>query len=188
MVAVVMLLSHQKFLLSSKLVCDIQGLQRKQKRFQQIRVNYVTCREYEDILKRNDDYDWSPDVFKEQNRILMGRQIFTHEVWASHRSTERYWKHLTGLFRSKIQQGLLKPVALLTAIATVIATYESLLESGVLPKSMYLPIDAPSDPFNLTSFALALLLVFRTDASYARWEQAQQAWEQIGRSCTSLVK
>lgn len=34
----------------------------------------------------------------------------------------------------------------------------------------------PSDPFELTSFALALLLVFRTDSSYGRWNEAMGVW------------
>ncbi len=31
-------------------------------------------------------------------------------------------------------------------------------------------------PFHLTSFALSLLLVFRTNASYARWKEARASW------------
>jgi ion channel-forming bestrophin family protein len=34
----------------------------------------------------------------------------------------------------------------------------------------------PAAPFNLTSFALSLLLVFRTNTSYSRWNEARKIW------------
>jgi predicted membrane chloride channel (bestrophin family) len=33
--------------------------------------------------------------------------------------------------------------------------------------------------FDLTSGALALLLVFRTDASYTRWDEARRQWGEV---------
>ena len=36
--------------------------------------------------------------------------------------------------------------------------------------------------FNLTSGALALLLVFRTDASYTRWDEARRQWGEVRRA------
>ena len=52
--------------------------------------------------------------------------------------------------------------------------------------------DAPGPPpprpqvgqefFNLTSGALALLLVFRTDASYTRWDEARRQWGEVRRA------
>jgi len=37
-------------------------------------------------------------------------------------------------------------------------------------------LDVTDGPFELTSFALSLLLVFRTDSSYARWNEALGVW------------
>ncbi len=48
-----------------------------------------------------------------------------------------------------------------------------------------IPQDWPSltveagEAFNLTSFALSLLLVFRTNESYSRWLDARKAWSGI---------
>ena len=39
----------------------------------------------------------------------------------------------------------------------------------------------PAGPFELTSFALALLLVFRTDSSYGRWNEAMEIWTEGAR-------
>lgn len=38
---------------------------------------------------------------------------------------------------------------------------------------------APSLPYQLTAPALALLLVFRTEASYSRLEEGRKAWTKV---------
>lgn len=43
-------------------------------------------------------------------------------------------------------------------------------------------------PFQLTSFALSLLLVFRTDASYSRWCAALGAWESLRSASKQLIR
>ena len=42
-----------------------------------------------------------------------------------------------------------------------------------------LPENGSQSPFGLTSFALSLLLVFRTNASYARWLDARKTWGKV---------
>ena len=37
------------------------------------------------------------------------------------------------------------------------------------------------------SLALSLLLVFRTDASYARWMEALALWADVRTNCTDLI-
>jgi len=50
------------------------------------------------------------------------------------------------------------------------------VQSGFLALgSPSLSIEATA-PFSLTSFALSLLLVFRTNTSYARWQEARSIW------------
>ena len=41
-------------------------------------------------------------------------------------------------------------------------------------------------PYQLGSFALALLLVFKTNASYARWAEARLAWEKVYSSIRNM--
>ena len=54
-----------------------------------------------------------------------------------------------------------------------------------LQEGYYIPSAFPrlavdsSQAFSLTSFALSLLLVFRTNASYARWDEARKVWASI---------
>ena len=44
------------------------------------------------------------------------------------------------------------------------------------------------DAFNQTSFALSLLLVFRTNSSYSRWEEARKAWGQLANRARDFAR
>ncbi len=43
-------------------------------------------------------------------------------------------------------------------------------------------------PLNITSFALSLLLVFRTDSSYSRWQEALCTWNHVRNYSKDLVR
>ena len=45
-----------------------------------------------------------------------------------------------------------------------------------------------SEPFNLSSFALSLLLVFRTNSSYSRWLDARKIWGGVVNRSRDLVR
>ena len=45
----------------------------------------------------------------------------------------------------------------------------------------------PPVPASALSLALSLLLVFRTDASYARWMEALALWADVRTNCTDLI-
>ena len=45
-----------------------------------------------------------------------------------------------------------------------------------------------SDPFQLTSFALSLLLAFRLNSSYTRWVEARTAWSSVMSNCRELMR
>eukprot|EP01024_Parvocaulis_polyphysoides_P028684 TRINITY_DN25876_c1_g1_i2.p1 TRINITY_DN25876_c1_g1~~TRINITY_DN25876_c1_g1_i2.p1 ORF type:complete len:241 (-),score=7.40 TRINITY_DN25876_c1_g1_i2:36-758(-) len=152
-------------------------------------IGIIQCRQY-DYTPPGPELDIFPpdkDPIKEKSRTFR-RAVFNHDRWASHRSTKRYLRHLQGIFRSRIVYGLLKPVSAVSAIAVLFSTYMTLMEANMLPDWLSYPIILRSDPFSLSSFALALLLVFRTDASYGRWEEAQRCWEQITSQSRALVR
>lgn len=76
----------------------------------------------------------------------------------------------------------------MTTISAAIAVYETLLEVGVLPREWPgLTIEATA-PLSLTSFALSLLLVFRTNSSYARWQEARCIWGGITNRSRDIVQ
>lgn len=103
------------------------------------------------------------------------------------------------MLTSRIVRGLLKPLLYVAGISVGVSVYESLLHAGVvkewlehmavvvidgsggegsLPSSLgavlakYEPQDitiSPMGPFSISTFALSLLLVFRTNSSYDRY-------------------
>jgi hypothetical protein len=54
----------------------------------------------------------------------------------------------------------------------------------VLPALPILPIE----PFQLTSFALSLLLVFRTNSSYGRWNEGRRRFGRITTTCRDICR
>ncbi|GLC69357.1 hypothetical protein PLESTF_000820400 [Pleodorina starrii] len=77
---------------------------------------------------------------------------------------------------SRIIRTLSHPMGVVLAWAALFGFYETCIESGVLPA--YLPklTLTSAEPQGLTSFALSLLLVFRTNSSYGRFDEARKIW------------
>lgn len=72
-------------------------------------------------------------------------------------------------------------------MAALAATYETLVNQGsfggVLPH-----IALPQAPVTITSFALSLLLVFRTNTSYFRWNEARTIWGGVLNRSRDIVR
>lgn len=67
---------------------------------------------------------------------------------------------MSGIFQSRIVRGLAQPLLSVGGTATAVCLYEQALQDGYLPA--YFPsLVLPTLPFDITSFALSLLLVFR---------------------------
>lgn len=70
------------------------------------------------------------------------------------------------------------PVYLMALFATAVCVYEYALEAGTLPANfpdIAVGLDI-SGPFGLSTFALSLLLAYRTNASYGRFDEARKFW------------
>lgn len=65
-----------------------------------------------------------------------------------------------------------------TSVAAIIASYNSAVDMHWLP-GFFPVLRASSLPYQLTAPALALLLVFRTEASYSRFEEGRMAWTKV---------
>eukprot|EP00775_Hariotina_reticulata_P010167 gene10169-10327_t len=95
-------------------------------------------------------------------------------------STSRHWRHVkSGLFSSRIVRGLKAPLAYVAIVSTAVCTYETALLNKLLPDLGFvwpsLTVNF-TGPFSLSTFALSLLLVFRTNSSYQRWNEARRFW------------
>lgn len=72
--------------------------------------------------------------------------------------------------------------------AAAVALYHTLHGHQLLPSWLPgLPV-IPIEPFQLTSFALSLLLVFRTNSSYSRWYEGRRRFGRITTTCRDICR
>ncbi|KAF8061059.1 CYP97C1 [Scenedesmus sp. PABB004] len=112
------------------------------------------------------------DAAKEEERQFR-RAVFSFDRWVAHRSTSRYMRHFRGIFSSRTFGGLIRPMAAFSSVAVVAGSYNTWAVPAGAPL-----INVSDSSLSITAFALSLLLVFRTDSSYSRWEEALRAWNQ----------
>lgn len=132
--------------------------------------------------------------------------MYDFNLWARHRSSSRYTRHLFTTFkwvvlcihwlltlvvnRSEIIRGILGPVYLMALFATAVCVYEYALEAGTLPANfpdVAVDLDI-SGPFTLSTFALSLLLAYRTNASYGRFDEARKFWGGVVNRSRDLMR
>lgn len=106
------------------------------------------------------------------------RALYNHEKWAEHRSSLRHVRHLLSSLSSRVIVSLFPPVLFFTSVAVFISGYNTAVTLHLLP-GFFPVLRASSLPYQLTAPALALLLVFRTEASYSRYEEGRKAWTRV---------
>jgi putative membrane protein len=124
-----------------------------------------------------------PAVYGEDSRPYR-RTVYTHNEWETHRSPNRFWKNLQTLTKSGIYKSLAKEVLVTTLVATFVCAYNAAVGgyTGLDGSSHPAVVDGltvmglPLTPFTLLTPSLGLLLVFRTNSSYKRWDEARKAW------------
>lgn len=100
-------------------------------------------------------------------------QSFDMERWNTHRSSSRYVRLLSGVFFSVTTRRILPTVLILVAWSIGIDLYNSVEHIYGLPE-----LEIPLTPFELTAPILGLLLVFRTDRAFDRFnEGSDYSWE-----------
>eukprot|EP00198_Chlamydomonas_reinhardtii_P000322 XP_001689657.1 predicted protein [Chlamydomonas reinhardtii] len=87
--------------------------------------------------------------------------------------------------RSVTFRNLQAPLSMLSFISCMVVLYRTFVEMEMIP-DYFEGVSFTDTPFQLTSFALSLLLVFRTDASYSRWCAAMDAWSEL-RTCSAAL-
>ncbi|KAG6545622.1 hypothetical protein Mapa_012976 [Marchantia paleacea] len=124
--------------------------------------------------------DRAADYADEQKEIGMRnrRAFYKADDWIRHRSSKRHVRHFLSSLSSRVIISLIPPVSTVTLIATIIAAYNSAVEDHWLPSFCFL-LHTSSLPYQLTASALALLLVFRTEASYSRYDEGRKTWTKV---------
>lgn len=101
------------------------------------------------------------DLAKENSRGKSKMLTMFDQVrWKEHRSTTRYLRHMAGILQSTTFRALAEPMLSVSIVSSLVCWYESSLKDGTLPSDLP-SLLLPPESFSLTSFALALLLVFR---------------------------
>lgn len=120
--------------------------------------------------------EWA-DALTERG-MLRRRTFYSHDDWLRHRSSTRHYRHFASSFSSRAILSLIPPVGTMTAISLAVALYNTVVLTGWLPSFVPLFHASPLS-YQLTAPALALLLVFRTEASYSRYDEARKTWTKV---------
>lgn len=114
------------------------------------------------------------------------RTVHTFDDWVQFRSPNRFFTILGTVGKSGILNNLQKEVSIITAIAVAVLSFNTFFVEGYTDLTgvhqdalvnFGLPLlGLPLTPFTVSSPSLGLLLVFRTNASYKRWDEARKAW------------
>lgn len=109
------------------------------------------------------------------------------DQWAYIRSWRR---HLPDQSWLVVITGFWPIVAWLTFLAVLWSLYKSVAVPRFGAPDWPPPyiVTTIYQPFSITSFALALLMVFRTNSSYARWWEARSTWGQVFNVSRNLVR
>ncbi|GLC45340.1 hypothetical protein PLESTM_001722000 [Pleodorina starrii] len=106
------------------------------------------------------------------------RTVYDFPQWQKHRSQYRFMERLFQLSQSHILQNALPAISWVTFVATLVAAYGTSYDQHILPDGFpsFSPNASCSAFISNTSVALSLLLVFRTNSSYGRWDEARKMW------------
>jgi len=114
------------------------------------------------------------------------RTVYTHDDWVKHRAPDRYIRNTVSIIASGIYKNIGAEILAVTGIAAFIVAWNALCGtytdfSGVQHPGIFhdtgLSVRTlPLAPFSLLSTSLGLLLVFRTNTGYQRWDEARKNW------------
>ena len=123
------------------------------------------------------------------------RTVYMHDDWVWHRSSDRFLRNMKSIGSSGINQALRKELTFVTLDATFIVLINALFAgyqdfNGVMqPGPLGLPpLQLPALPFSILMPALSLLLVFRTNTGYSRWNEARTLWGGLINTCRNVVR
>lgn len=114
------------------------------------------------------------------------RTVYTHAEWVKHRSPDRFANNLGTLLNSGIYKQVGSNVAIVTSIAAFVFAwnllvggyqdFSGMMHDPIINQRWAMMIGLPLTPFTTLTPSLGLLLVFRTNSSYKRWDEARKFW------------
>lgn len=125
------------------------------------------------------------------------RNVYSAADWVYARRSDRIVNNIMTTFDSGLVRQLQFEITFLLFSSTFIVAWNDLLAkgwddfAGVHHDSLvhFLPaLQLPLTPFTLSVSALGLLLTFRTNVSYSRWNEARTAWGKIINDSRSIAR
>jgi len=136
------------------------------------------------------------DEYGEQSRKYR-RNVYSASDWVYSRRPDRIVSNLSTTFDSGLVRQLSFELTFLFFSSSFIVFWNDFFVKGWTdisgnphaPLTDIIPgLILPLQPFSLSISALALLLTFRTNTSYARWNQARTAWGKIINDSRSIAR
>lgn len=146
----------------------------------------------DDDLKRFQSYGEASRKFR--------RSYYSHSDWLKARADDRFLYNLSSIVRSGILKQLSKELRTIAAISTFICVWNALFgpagyddfagfhHAPILDQHSLPLLVLPASPFTLSVPSLGLLLVFRTNTAYKRWDEGRKAWGSIINNCRTCVR
>jgi ion channel-forming bestrophin family protein len=119
------------------------------------------------------------------------QDVFDASDWVRARRPSRFVDHILTTGKSGLIRQISLYVEVLAACSAFVVIYNNLHAVHRLPfgLSNILPmLKIPLLPFNLAAGSLGLLLTFRTNVCYQRWNEARSAWGKIINDSRSLAR
>ena len=120
-----------------------------------------------------------------------------HDEWVRHRDSNRFFRNMQTIVSSGVALNLKEELAFVTMTAAFIVVANCFIDGytgldgsqhgailGFLPG----PLALPSLPFSISLPALSLLLVFRTNTAYGRWNEARTLWGGVVNTCRNVAR
>ena len=114
------------------------------------------------------------------------RTVYSHEDWVKHRSPNRFYRNFSSIPSSGVYKNLAKEVIATTVVAAFVVgwncyfgdyqDFSSVTHPGPMHDSLIPVLALPLAPFTLASPSLGLLLTFRANTAYNRWDEARKNW------------
>lgn len=109
---------------------------------------------------------------------------FDFDRWGQHRGPNRYGRLLPGILFGVTTRRISTIVALLSGFSLLVGFYhEQARMNDAIPE-----IELPLTPFELTAPVLGLLLVFRTNTAYERFDRGSDAAWQLTARSRSMIR
>jgi len=114
------------------------------------------------------------------------RDVFGTDEWVQHRSTSRFRKAVRTVFQSGVVRAKYLEMLFSMFIAVVVTLWNHVIRARLLPQWPALMLNL--NLFTLTAPALGLLITFRTNTCYGRWDEARKTWGSIINKTRNLVR